>query len=167
MALTVVDAGVIIGLLDGQDAHHVAARAALAAARDRGDDLVLPAAAYAEILVAPNRHGRGAVETVDGFLDALPIRVEPIDRATAARAAELRAAHASVRLPDALVIATALVVGADRLLTTDRRWPDVGVLVEYVTGSAPAPEPRLPLFASEAPDLAEHVDEALGGFGER
>jgi len=39
--------------------------------------------------------------------------------------------------------------------------------VEYVTGSAPAPELRLPLFASEEPDLAEHVDEALGGFGER
>jgi hypothetical protein len=36
-----------------------------------------------------------------------------------------------------------------------------------VTGSAPAPEPRLPLFASEEPDPAERVDEALGGFGER
>ncbi len=28
-------------------------------------------------------------------------------------------------------------------------------------------EPRLPLFASDQPDLAEHVDEALRGFGER
>jgi hypothetical protein len=39
--------------------------------------------------------------------------------------------------------------------------------VEYVTGSAPAPEPRLPLFTSDEPDLADRVDEALGGFGER
>ncbi len=39
--------------------------------------------------------------------------------------------------------------------------------VEYVTGSAPAPEPRLPLFASDEPDLAERLDEALSGFGER
>jgi CopG-like RHH_1 or ribbon-helix-helix domain, RHH_5 len=29
------------------------------------------------------------------------------------------------------------------------------------------PEPRLPLFASGQPDLAEKVDEMLAGFGER
>lgn len=29
-----------------------------------------------------------------------------------------------------------------------------------------APRPRLPLFASNEPDLAERVDEALAGFGE-
>jgi hypothetical protein len=28
-------------------------------------------------------------------------------------------------------------------------------------------EPRLPLFASGTPDLAERVDEHLAGFGER
>lgn len=28
-------------------------------------------------------------------------------------------------------------------------------------------EPRLPLFASGQPGLAEHVDEMLAGFGER
>ncbi len=37
--------------------------------------------------------------------------------------------------------------------------------IERVTrGTA---EPRLPLFASDQPDLAERVDEALRGFGER
>jgi hypothetical protein len=30
-----------------------------------------------------------------------------------------------------------------------------------------AAEPTLPLFESGQPDLAEHVDEALEGFGER
>jgi predicted nucleic acid-binding protein len=34
----------------------------------------------------------------------------------------LRAAT-GLRLPDALVVATAIVVDADRLLTTDARWP--------------------------------------------
>ena len=33
-----------------------------------------------------------------------------------------------------------------------------------VTGGA-APQPRLPLFASGKPRLAERVDEALAGFG--
>ena len=43
--------------------------------------------------------------------------------ATAAAAAVLRAKHTSLRLPDALVIASASQRSADQLLTTDRRWP--------------------------------------------
>ena len=41
----------------------------------------------------------------------------------AVAAAALRANHAALKLPDALVVATASVLGADRLLTTDRGWP--------------------------------------------
>ena len=39
--------------------------------------------------------------------------------------------------------------------------------VELVTARDEPRDPRLPLFDSEQPDLAEHVDEALVGFGER
>jgi hypothetical protein len=35
-----------------------------------------------------------------------------------------------------------------------------------LTSEAKAPEPRLPLFKSGKPRLAENVDEALFGFGE-
>jgi predicted nucleic acid-binding protein len=46
-------------------------------------------------------------------------------------AAQLRAQHGPrLRLPDALVVATALELSADRLLTTDKRWPDVGLKLE-------------------------------------
>jgi hypothetical protein len=38
--------------------------------------------------------------------------------------------------------------------------------VELVTARHGIAEPRLPLFESGQPDLAEHVDEALRGFGE-
>ena len=38
--------------------------------------------------------------------------------------------------------------------------------VEQAVKEQPAPRPRLPLFASSDPTLAEHVDEALAGFGE-
>jgi predicted nucleic acid-binding protein len=37
--------------------------------------------------------------------------------------ATLRARHRSLELPDALVIATAEHSRADRLITTDRKWP--------------------------------------------
>jgi hypothetical protein len=36
-----------------------------------------------------------------------------------------------------------------------------------VTGAHRISEPRLPLFESGQPNLAESVDEALHGFGER
>jgi hypothetical protein len=39
--------------------------------------------------------------------------------------------------------------------------------VEVVTARHLAAEPLLPLFESGQPDLAERVDEALAGFGER
>jgi hypothetical protein len=39
--------------------------------------------------------------------------------------------------------------------------------VEVVTSRVRAAEPALPLFESGQPDLAEHIDEALAGFGDR
>lgn len=133
MGLTVLDAGVVIAVLDADDAHHEAAVRALSDARDRGDELVIPASAYAECLVSPSRIDPAAVATVDRFLDALPARVEPATRAIGAVAASLRATRGpSLRLPDALVVATAMVLDADRVMTTDARWPALPVAVEGV-----------------------------------
>jgi predicted nucleic acid-binding protein len=133
MALTVLDAGVLIAVLNADDVHHDRARVALAGLRDRGDRLVVPASAYAEILVAPLRQGRAQGDAVDGFIEALPASVEPATRAIARRAAELRARHGTrLRLPDALVVAAAIVLGAARVATTDARWPDLGIPVEVV-----------------------------------
>ena len=39
--------------------------------------------------------------------------------------------------------------------------------IAFVTGGAAPPRPRLPLFESGDPTLAERVDEGLAGFGER
>lgn len=39
--------------------------------------------------------------------------------------------------------------------------------IGLVTGTHRVAEPRLPLFESGQPELAEHVDEMLVGFGER
>ncbi len=133
MALTVLDAGVIIGVLDADDAHHQGARDALKAALERGDALAVPASAYAEALVSPARRGREAMRAVDAFLADLPAEVEPITRQVATRAAQLQARHGTrLRLPDALVLATALDLRADRVLTTDSGWPEVGITVDLV-----------------------------------
>lgn len=39
--------------------------------------------------------------------------------------------------------------------------------IELVSGRLAGADPRLPLFASGDPQLAERVDEHLAGFGER
>ena len=136
MALTVLDAGVVIAALDGSDAHHGASVAALRAARESGDALVIPASAYAEALVGPSRRSAAAVATVDAFIDALVVVVEPVSREVAREAAALRARHGrALRLPDALVIATAAVVGADKVVTTDAEWPQVAVPVTVLVAS--------------------------------
>jgi len=77
VALIVLDASVLIALLDPNDALHTAARAALA--RHAGDDLKLPASAYAESLLGPARRGRLAEATqaiVALLLDIVPITGE-------------------------------------------------------------------------------------------
>jgi predicted nucleic acid-binding protein len=137
MGLTILDAGVVIAVLDAGDVHHTAAARALTIARDQGAELVIPVSAYAECLVSPSRSGPEAIATVDRFIDALPARVEPATRAVGAAAASLRASHGpSLRLPDALVVATATVLEADRIITTDARWPALPVRVEVLTEDA-------------------------------
>lgn len=133
MAVTVVDAGILIAALDSTDAHYATSVEALRACRESGDSLVVPASAYAEVLVGPSRRGADAIATVDAFLDALPAAVEPATKVIAREAAALRAAHGrALRLPDALTLATASVLRADRVLTTDAGWPILSVPVTVV-----------------------------------
>ncbi|MGE3684891.1 MAG: PIN domain-containing protein [Acidimicrobiia bacterium] len=62
------------------------------------------------------------------MVERLTIAIVPLDVEIASTAARLRAAHRSLRLPDALVIATAVDASADQLVTTDRRWPTAKAL---------------------------------------
>lgn len=135
--MTVLDAGVVIALLERRDVHRPAAYAALRAARIRGETLILPASAYSEALIGAIRSGPDARRDMDRFLDALPARIEPVGREIAAEAAQLRAAHGrTLRLPDALVLATARVVVADRVITTDTGLPDIGIQIDVIGGHA-------------------------------
>lgn len=123
MGLTVVDAGVLIGFLDRNDIHHAPAHRALRDAGDRNDRLVLPASVFAEVLVGPSRKSEKAVAVVRSLVRRVPLEIHPLDAEIAVAAAALRARHRSLKLPDALVIATASHLHADHLLTTDRGWP--------------------------------------------
>ena len=120
MALSVLDASVLIALLDPADPHHQAARVALELHAD--DELRIPAHTLAEALVHPARAGKQ--REAQRLIASLEITIDPIDEQTAVAAAKLRARHgSSLRLPDALVLAYADVKKAKNVLTTDSRWP--------------------------------------------
>ena len=118
MARIALDADIVIAFLDPGDEQHAQAVAELRPLLAAGDELHVAATVYAETIVRPLQ--QGTAETVDGFLDAAGVKVVPIDRAVARRGARLRADHSSLRLPDAMSLATALATDAT-LLTLDRK----------------------------------------------
>jgi predicted nucleic acid-binding protein len=114
----ILDASVLIGLLDTSDAHHNIAVDEVEAADRRGTTLLTPASAYSEALVSFARASR--LPDAREAVAAMGIAVTPLTAGVAERAAELRAAHDRLRLPDAIVLATARELGAE-LLTYDGR----------------------------------------------
>ncbi len=118
MATVALDADVLIAFLDASDDQHQRAIDLLRPRLAAGDRVVVAASVYAEILVHPLKHGSD--QAIDDFLVAIDADIIPIDRDIARRAGQLRATHRSIRLPDALSLATALATQA-ALLTLDQR----------------------------------------------
>ena len=118
MARVALDADIVIAFLDPGDDQHAVAVAQLRPRLAAGDELLVGATVYAETIVRPLQQGTDA--TVDQFLDSAGIAVVPIDRAIARRAAALRAEHRSLRLPDAMLLATAIATDS-ALLTLDKK----------------------------------------------
>jgi predicted nucleic acid-binding protein len=118
VARVALDADVLIAFLDAADDQHERAVSALRPVLSAGKEIVLSASVYAEIMVRPIT--RKTDSKVDEFLDATNATVIAIDRPIARLAAALRARHRSLRLPDALSLATAIAANAD-LLTLDNR----------------------------------------------
>jgi predicted nucleic acid-binding protein len=114
----ILDASVLIGLLDTADAHNDRSIDDVEAADRAGRQLFLPASAYSETLVAFARAGR--LRDARQAVAAMGITILPLTETIAELAAELRARHERLRLPDAIVLATAREQGGE-LLSYDRR----------------------------------------------
>ena len=76
----------------------------------------------AEILVRPFRRGPTAVATAEAFLRHFAgMRLVPVTYDVAREGARLRAST-DLPMPDALIVASALVAGVDAIVTADRTW---------------------------------------------
>jgi predicted nucleic acid-binding protein len=123
VAVILLDTPVIVGFLDRDDVLHDVAVAGLRA----GAKSVFAASAvsYAEVMtgVALGHHPE---EVMDGFFADLIRDLLPVDRAVAARAGALRGRCRSLRMPDALILATAdLHEDVETVLCADGDWPKV------------------------------------------
>jgi predicted nucleic acid-binding protein len=116
----VLDSGVVVGFLDRQDALHDAADAAV---RElvRGNRLLASVVTYAEVLTGA-RLGHHNEDDVAGFFTGLLSAVLPLDVAVADKAADLRSHFKSLRMSDALILATAeMDPDVDLIVTGDRQ----------------------------------------------
>ncbi|MGH8997045.1 MAG: type II toxin-antitoxin system VapC family toxin [Acidimicrobiales bacterium] len=115
--MIVLDASVLIGYLDGDDAHHRAAEALLAAAVD--NEIGVNQLTLAEVLVVPARDGR--LEAVLEAMRDLEVVELAFPPDAASRLAHLRVAT-GLKMPDCCVLLSAEVADAtvasfdDRLL---------------------------------------------------
>jgi predicted nucleic acid-binding protein len=126
VAALILDASVLVGLLDTADSHHDSAVDDVEAADQAGTRLLTPASAYSEALVSFARASR--VAEAREAIAAMGISVEPLTAAIAEQAAELRASHQRLRLPAAIVLATALHL-SNRLLTYDDQLSQIAAKV--------------------------------------
>ncbi|AUH43226.1 type II toxin-antitoxin system VapC family toxin [Streptomyces sp. CMB-StM0423] len=134
MGRVILDSSVLLALLDPGDALHASARQAVSSMRHDGHELAVPASVLSECLVRAHRQGGSdTAADVEKAIDRIAVDVLPLDRRIARVAAALRAQQKALRLPDALVIATATATGAFAVLTGDKRWDGVDPLVEIVT----------------------------------
>jgi predicted nucleic acid-binding protein len=80
----------------------------------------ISAVSVGELLVRPHRHGPQAVDAVLGFLWSIPeLFIRSVDFLVAAEAARMRA-MLKMAVPDSLILATGVLIGADVLATNDR-----------------------------------------------
>ncbi|HEY7829296.1 MAG TPA: PIN domain-containing protein [Solirubrobacteraceae bacterium] len=124
MALILLDTTAIVGFLDRDDALHEVTVTALKAAGAKSS-FAASAVSYAEIMtgVALGQHQQ---DVVDGFFADLVRELLPVDRAVAARAGVLRGRRRSLRMPDALILASAdLHEDVETVLCADGDWPKV------------------------------------------
>ena len=101
---------------------------------------VMSAVTIGEVLIRPYRAGR-ARDVALGLLDMPGLTIRSVDFLVAAEAARM-CAESSLRLPDAIVLATGIMAGATCLVTNDRR----------LATAAPAMAPSLQVCL-----LSEHV----------
>ncbi len=123
-ASLLLDCSAILAYLDGTESISVLAAVVFDRFIATGrNPAITSAVSVTEALVRPFRaQSASAAGTVEAFLRSFPnLSVEPVTFEIAREAARIRAATA-IRTPDALILATATVIGSEFVVANDDRW---------------------------------------------
>jgi predicted nucleic acid-binding protein len=123
-ASLLVDTSAILAYLDGTESVSAVAAYVFDQLVAKGrNPAVISAVSVTEALVRPYRvRSASAVGTVEAFLRSFSnLSIESVTFEVAREAARIRAATA-LRTPDALILATATVIGSQLVIANDDRW---------------------------------------------
>jgi predicted nucleic acid-binding protein len=119
-----VDTSVCIAFHSADEVAHPLARHLILRIEDDGDPLVgyVSVIAAAEILVRPMRSAGEDLRVMHRFLRDLPhLHIIDVDFEIAHQTASIRALT-RLALPDALIVATALMAACEVIITNDEQW---------------------------------------------
>jgi predicted nucleic acid-binding protein len=117
----VCDTNIVVGLLSRTDALHSAAVQAAGEWEARAARVAISAVTWAELRTGALRQGPAAEGALTAFRVSAVDDIVPVDEHVAEIAAHYRAADVSLRMPDALILATGQHIGAVAVLTGDKR----------------------------------------------
>ena len=122
-ASLLIDSSVVLAYLSGGEAGSTPAEELFDSFVATGrNPASLSMVTVAEILVRPFRRGPTAVATAEGFLQHFAdLRLVAVSYDVAREGARLRAST-GLPMPDALIVASAVIAGARLLVTNDRTW---------------------------------------------
>lgn len=120
----VVDASVTLAYLVGSEPLSPAAARLFDTCIGTGrNHAILSAVTVAELLVRPFRRGPAALAVAEGFLRFFgSIRIAEVTFELGREAARIRSTT-GLPMPDAIVLATAVIHDADLVVTNDHAWP--------------------------------------------
>ena len=94
--------------------------------------VIVSAITEAELLVRPERDGNEAArERIEDLLSETGIYVVGVDRKVARRAAAIRA-QTRIKLPDAIIVATALETDCEAIVGNDGKWSKKDVEIPFI-----------------------------------
>lgn len=130
-----LDTNCVVYFVEHKPGWYAKVASRLAAIVAAGDTLASSDLTLAEVLVVPYRAADPALEAAyEDFLADKDLTVFPVTPAVCRRAARVRVAHPSFKLPDALHLATAIENGCGLFLTADARLARcTDVAVEVLT----------------------------------
>ncbi len=118
--LLALDSNVFIAFLGREPTFFAAATEILQAVDDGSVEATYSSIVFGEVMRLPAASSF-SLRPIKRFFDSLPCADYPAGRLVCIKAAELRRSYPSLKLPDAIHLATAMETNANRFITADKQ----------------------------------------------